>query len=120
MVNEKNYPGANVTLVGYAGTDAEYPPYDKDGERGISQFRLPIDHGYSKNGEWVKTGTTWFTVRGKTDDIGDIRKGDKVRVENARLESREFERKDKSIGQAFETDFGTITVLEEGSDNSPF
>lgn len=124
--NPNNYDGATVTLVGRAGADAEFPAYDKEGTRGLSQVRVAIGQGYKdKNtNEWKDTGTLWVTVTGRTDDIGHVRKGDKVRLDDARLEAREFERKDGSIGQAFETRFGTLTVLESkgngGSSEGPF
>lgn len=114
-INPNNYQGISATIVGYAGTDAGFPNYDKSGEKGRSQFRLPVDHGYKdkkNNDEWKKTGTTWITVTGLTSDIGDIRKGDKVRVDDAKFESREYTRKDGTTGQEFETSFGTVTVLE--------
>lgn len=124
--NPNNYDGATVTLVGRAGADSEFPAYDKEGTRGLSQVRVAIGQGYKdKNtNEWKDTGTVWYTVTGRTDDIGHVRKGDKVRLDDARLEAREFERKDGTTGQAFETRFGTLTVLEvkdNGGDSSgPF
>lgn len=124
--NLNNYEGATVTLVGRAGGDAENPAYDKAGERGIKQVRVAVGQGYKKDGEWVDTGTVWYTVSGRADDIGHVRKGDKVRLDDARLEAREFERKDGSKGQAFETRFGTLVVLESAqsdsgySDDTPF
>lgn len=121
--NPNNYEGATITLVGRAGGDAENPAYDKNGERGIKQVRVAVGQGYKKEGEWVDTGVTWYTVTGREDDIGHVRKGDKVRLDDARLETREFDRKDGSKGQAFETKFGTLTVLESknsGGDDTPF
>lgn len=124
--NPNNYDGATVTLVGRAGADAEFPAYDKEGTRGLSQVRVAIGQGYKdKNtNEWKDTGTLWVTVTGRTDDIGHVTKGSKVRLDDARLEAREFERKDGSIGQAFETRYGTLTVLESkadsGSADKPF
>lgn len=120
-INERNIPGISATIVGYAAGDAEFPKYDPQGQRGISEVRVPVNHGYKdKNtGEWKETGTTWVTVTGKTDDIGHIRKGDKIRVDDAKFESREFARKDGSIGQAFETSYGTLTVLESKGSSSP-
>lgn len=120
--NPNNYEGATITLVGRAGGDAENPAYDKNGERGIKQVRVAVGQGYKKDGEWVDTGTTWYTVTGREDDIGHVRKGDKVRLDDARLETREFDRKDGSKGQAFETKFGTLTVLESknsGGEDTP-
>lgn len=126
-VNPNNYIGVTATLVGHAGGDAEFPAYDKSGERGFSQVRLGVGQGYKdkNSGDWVDTGTAWYTVTGRTDDLGHIRKGDKVRVDEARLEVRDFTRKDNSIGQAFETRFGTMTVLESkgapaDDDSAPF
>lgn len=118
--NQNNYEGATITLVGRAGADAENPPYDKEGSRGIKQVRVAVGQGYKNKdtGEWVDTGTTWFTITGRADDIGHVRKGDKVRLDDARLETREFDRKDGSKGQAFETRFGTLTVLESKSADS--
>ena len=125
--NPNNYEGATVTLVGRAGGDAENPAYDKEGTRGIKQVRVAVGQGYKKDGEWVDTGTVWYTVTGRSEDIGHVRKGDKVRLDDARLEAREFERKDGTTGQAFETRFGNLTVLESKSgggsgyeDESPF
>lgn len=125
-INPNNYLGATITLVGYAAGDAENPLYDKEGTRGISQVRVPINQGYKKDGEWVETGTAWYTVSGKTENIGHVRKGDKIRLDDAKLEAREFTRKDGSIGQAFETSYGELTVLEPkdggsaGDDETPF
>lgn len=120
--NVHNYEGATVTLVGRAGNDAEFPAYDKEGTRGISQVRVAVGQGYKKDGEWVDTGTVWYTVTGRTEDIGHVKKGDKVRLDDARLEAREFTRKDNSTGQAFETRFGTLEVLDSasGSGDGPF
>lgn len=122
--NPQNYTGVTVTAVGRAGADAENPPYDKSGERGVQQVRVAVDQGYKNkdSGEWVSTGTLWLTVTGRTDDIGHVRKGDKVRLDDARLEAREFQRKDGSTGQAFETRFGSLTVLESksGDGSGPF
>lgn len=112
--NTNNYDGATVTIVGRAGADAENPPYDKAGERGFKQVRVAVGQGYKNKdtGEWVDQGTVWYTVTGRDSDIGHVKKGDKVRLDDARLEAREFERKDGTTGQAFETRFGVLSVLE--------
>lgn len=116
-INSNNYVGISATIVGYAAGDAEFPAFDKSGGRGISEVRVPVNHGYKDKttGEWKETGTTWVTVTGRTDDIGHIRKGDKIRVDDGKFESREFTRKDGSVGQAFQTSYGTVTVLESKS-----
>lgn len=126
-INPNNFIGATVTLVGHAGADAENPAYDKEGTRGLKQLRVAVGQGYKdKNtGEWKDTGTAWYTVTGRTEDLAHIGRGDKVRVDEARLEVREFQRKDGTTGQSFETSFGSITVLESkgsasGSESEPF
>lgn len=112
--NPSNYIGATVTLVGHAGSDPENPPYDKQGERGFQQVRIAVGQGYKDKatGEWKDTGTAWYTVTGRAEDLVGIVKGAKVRLDDARLEVREFTRKDGTTGQAFETRFGDLTVLE--------
>ena len=119
-INPNNYRGISATLVGYAAADASFPAYDKSGERGVSEVRVPIDHGYKDKStdEWKTTGTTWVTVTGRTDNIGHIQKGDLIRVDDGKFESREFTRKDGSIGQAFQTSYGTVTVLESKNGGS--
>lgn len=127
MVNPNNYPGVTATIVGTAGAAAEYPAYDKSGERGYKQVRIAVGEGYKnkQTGEWVDQGTTWYTYEAHQDgEISTVGKGDKVRIDEARLSTREFERKDGSTGQAFEARFGTLTVLESKSagvaDDTPF
>lgn len=119
-INPNNYDGATVTLVGRAAAAAEFPAYDKSGERGFSQVRIAVGQGYKdkSSGEWVDTGTVWYTVQGRTEDLSAIGKGDKVRVDEARLEAREFDRKDGTKGQAFETKFGTVSIIESKSGGS--
>lgn len=117
MINERNIPGATITLVGWAAGDAENPLYDRDGSRGIKQLRIPVREGYTKDGEFIERGTTWYTVTGKDENIGHVRKGDKIRLDDAKLEAREFTRKDGSQGQAFETSYGRLTILESKNGN---
>lgn len=112
--NPNNYVGVNIdSLVGHAAGPAEYPPYDKEGQRGFKQVRIGVGQGYKgSDGQWVDTGTAWYTHTAPEDDLGFVGKGDKVRLDDARLEAREFTRKDGTTGQAFETRFGTLTVVE--------
>lgn len=126
-INANNYTGVNAVIVGRAAAPAENPPYDKTGSRGFQQIRVAVDQGYKKDGEWVETQTLWITYTARSEDLGHVQKGDKVRLDEVKLEAREFERKDGSIGQAFEARFGTVTVLESagggstgGSEDTPF
>lgn len=122
-VNPNSYPGATVTIVGYAGGAAEWPPYDKQGEKGFKQVRIAVGEGFKnkQTGEWVDQGTTWYTHtdQAETLDALGIGKGDKVRIDEARLSAREFERKDGTTGQAFETRYGQVTVVESKSGGAP-
>ena len=124
--NPQNFEGATVTIVGRVGAAPEFPPYDKEGTRGFGQIRVAVGMGYKnkQTGEWVDQGTMWFTVTAPMDHFNGIGKGDKIRLDDARLEAREFTRKDGSTGQAFETRFGDITVLESkqgaSDDGDPF
>lgn len=116
MVNENNYIGANATVVGYAASDARPPAYDKDGERGILEVSIPVNEGYKKDGEFVQTGTTWYTITGASDYaqnvLAPIKKGDKIRVEDAKQEVREYKDKDGNAKLGISLRFGTVTVLE--------
>lgn len=120
MVNENNYIGANATVVGYAASDARPPAYDKDGSRGILEVSIPVNEGYRKDGEFVQTGTTWYTITGASDYaqnvLAPIKKGDKVRVEDAKQEVREYKDKDGNTKLGITLRFGTVTVLESKSD----
>lgn len=129
-VTTENFLGADATIVGYVSGDARYPGYDKNGERGYMQVRIPINQGYKKDGEFVRRKAAdgsdlvlWFTVEAHQDVIGGLKKGDKVRVEGAQLEAREFTRKDDSVGQEFLLTYPEITVLESADsddDEAPF
>ena len=123
MVNENNYPGAAVTLVGYAAGPAKAPAYDKDGSRGILELSIPINEGYKKDGEFVQTGTTWYTYSAAGDFaqnvIAPIGKGDKVRIEDAKQEVREYQDRDGNTKLGITLKFGSVTVLESKGAGAP-
>jgi single-stranded DNA-binding protein len=128
MSNENNYVGATVTLVGYAAGPAKTPAYDKDGGKGILELSIPVNEGYKPaGGEFVKTGTTWYTVSAAGDyaaQLSAINKGDKVRVDGAKQEVREYTDREGNKKLGISLRYGTITVLEAASggpvDESPF
>lgn len=111
--NPNNYEGVTIdNLVGRVGNDPEYPLYDKEGSRGFKEIRVAVSQGYKdRDGDWVDTGTAWFTFTAPEDELAGVGKGDKVRIEGSRLQTREFTRKDGTTGQAFDLRFGTIAVL---------
>jgi single-stranded DNA-binding protein len=123
MVNENNYLGANATVVAYAASDARPPAYDKSGERGILEVSLPVNEGYKKDGEFVKTGTSWYVYSGAGEFaenvLAGVKKGDKIRVEDAKQEVREYQDKDGNTKLGITLRYGTFTVLESGG-NEPF
>jgi hypothetical protein len=119
MTNENNYIGVSATIVGYAASDARNPAYDKEGTKGILEVAIPINEGYKKDGEFVQTGTTWYTLVAGGDaaaDLKRIRKGDKVRVDDAKQEVREYQNKDGQTEKAITLRFGKVTVLESKAD----
>lgn len=122
MVNENNYLGATVTVVGYAAGSPEYPPYDKEGKRGYKQLSVPVNEGYKKDGEFVKTGTTWYRVEKHQDDWANlgVQKGDKVRIDNAKQEVRTYKNREGVEQLGITLSYADVTVLESsgGSDDS--
>jgi single-stranded DNA-binding protein len=129
--NPNNYPGAEATVVAYAAGPARPPAYDKNGERGILEVSLPVNEGYKKDGEFVQTGTTWYTYTGAGEFaehvLANVKKGDKIRVQDAKQEVREYQDKDGNTKLGITLRFGTFTVLESKSgdgfvpdDSEPF
>lgn len=114
--NPENYIGATLTLVGWTSKEAERPAYDKDGSRGVLELSIPINEGYKKDGEFKKTGTTWYTYSAAgdyADALSAIPKGSKVRIEDAKQEVREYEANGvKKMGIGLR--FGKVIVLEAG------
>jgi single-stranded DNA-binding protein len=109
--------GVTATLVGYTAAEARNPAYDKDGSKGVKEIAIAINEGYSKDGEFVKTGTTWYTYSAAgdyADRLIDIPKGSKVRIEDAKLEVREYKDREGVAKLGHSLRFGTISVLEEG------
>lgn len=125
-INPNNYEGANITIVGRAGGEKNVHFFENG--NGIADISVAVGQGYKKDGEWVDTGTTWYRITASADHAADnwpeVGKGDKVRIDGGRLETREFDRKDGSKGQSFEVRWGEITVLESksapASDDRPF
>lgn len=117
--NKNNYSGATTTIVGYAATDARVPAYDKDGSKGVIEVPIPINEGYTKDGEFVQTGTTWYTISAAgeyAEALKAIKKGTKVRVDDAKQEVREYQDKNNVTQKAIGLRFGTLTVLSEPDD----
>lgn len=125
--NPNNYIGVNSTIVGYAASDARPPAYDKEGTRGVLQVPIAINEGYKKDGEFVQTGTTWYDVEAggdAADTLRGIRKGDKIRVDDAKQEVRSYNDREGKEKLGITLKFGTVTVLESksggSSEDTPF
>lgn len=118
--NENNYPGATLCLVGYAAGNPEYPPYDREGKRGFKQLSVAVNEGYKKDGEFVQTGTTWYRIEKHEDawaELG-VGKGDKVRLDGAKQEVREYQDKNGDSKLGITLTYGDLTVLESKSSGS--
>ena len=113
--NENNYVGASITLVGYVSNPARPPAYDKDGSKGVLELSIPINEGYKKDGEFVQTGTTWYTYSAAgeyADALKALGKGDKIRIDDAKQEVREYTDKDGAKQKGISLRYGSIKVLE--------
>jgi len=127
MANENNYLGATASIVAYAAAPARVPAYDKSGDRGILEVSLPVNEGYKKDGEFVKTGTTWYTYSGAGDFaqnvLSQVKKGDKIRVDDAKQEVREYTDREGNPKLGITLRYGDFTVLESasgGDSSGPF
>lgn len=124
-INPNNYVGAELTLVGYLSSDPRPPAYDKDGERGILEFSIPVNQGYKNRdtGEFVQTGTTWYSYTATAEFLEPygLQKGDMVRIDGAKQEVREYTAKDGTNKLGINLRYGDITVLKSaGGDEPPF
>lgn len=132
-INPQNYVGATLSLTGYVAVEPRYPAYDKNGSRGFKQIPVAINEGYKPKdgGDFVKTGTTWYDieVREEVIDDLDIRKGDKIRIDGAKQEVREYQDRDGNTKLGITLKFGDLVVLEAAnnpasesdySDDTPF
>lgn len=117
-MTENERIGVNTTLIGYTATDARTPVWDKERTSGVLEIPVAINEGYTKDGEFVKTGTTWYTISAAGDYanvLAEIPKGSKIKVANAKQEVREYQDKDGNTKIGITLRYGTITVLESGS-----
>lgn len=109
-INPNNYDGAEVTIVGRAGGE---PRETKIGTRELS---VGVSQGYKKDGEWVDTGTTWYVLSATIGHAEEhwpyVGKGDKVRFEDAKQETREWTDKDGNTRLQIKLSYGTLSVVQ--------
>lgn len=123
MINPNNFDGATVTIVGRAGSEAGHPAWDKEQTSAVREIRVAVSQGFKdkNSGEWKDTGTAWYTVSAAGEyakDLEAVGKGDKVRIDEGKLEAREFERKDGTKGQEFSITYGKLSIIESKSGNT--
>lgn len=118
MTNPSNIPGANVTIVGNAVGPATIKEFA--GGSSIAELSIAVNQGYKKDGVWVDTGTAYYVVTATADYAADnwpvVDKGDKVRLDEGKLETREFTRKDETAGIGLKVTFGTLSIVEAKAD----
>lgn len=116
--NPDNRIGASLTLVGYVAAPAKSPAYDKEGSKGILEISVPINEGYSKDGEFVQTGTTWYSYSAAGDyanALKALQKGDKIRIDDAKQEVREYTDREGNSKLGISLRYGSLTVIESKS-----
>lgn len=119
-INPNNYPGSNVTIVGFAGGETKVKEFDRGGSQ--AELQIGVGKGYKDrdSGEWVDKGTDWYTLVGSADYAADnwpyVQKGDKVRIDNARLEARPYTKNNGEAGVELTLRFGTIVVVEAANE----
>lgn len=117
-INPKNYDGASVVIVGRAGGAVEVKEFDGGGSQ--AQLSIAVGKGYKdKQDNWVDTGTDWYTLTATADwaekNWPDVAKGDKVRVDDARLEFKPYAKRDNSPGVEATLRYGSLVVVEARS-----
>jgi single-stranded DNA-binding protein len=117
-VNPKNYDGSYVSIVGRAGGPMEIKEFSNGNSQ--AQLSVAVGKGYKKDGEWIDTGTDWYTLTATQDYAEDnwpeVGKGDKVRIDDARLELKPYNTKKGEAAVEATLRFGTLVVLEAKSD----
>lgn len=109
---------ATVTIVGNVGqVQSKF-----DGT--LAEVTVAVGKGYKdKNTQsWIDTGTDWYTVIARGEWTGvllGLAPGDRVKIENAKLEHREYPKQDGTTGISYELNFGTVLVLERKADRQP-
>lgn len=108
---------ATVNVVGTVGSvQSKF-----DGKQ--TEVSIAVGKGYKDKttDQWVDKGTDWYTFITRGDwqaQVQDLalQPGDRVEVVDAKLEHREYEKRDGSPGIACDLNFGTLTVLERKAD----
>jgi single-stranded DNA-binding protein len=121
-INSKNYTGANVVIVGVAGGAPEETSFLNGGEQ--TSLSIAVSTGYKQqDGSWKDTGTNWYTLTAKSsyaqENWPNVVAGDKVRVDDARLELKAYVKKDGTPAVDARLKFGTLVIVEAKSERPP-
>lgn len=119
-INPKNYEGASVVIVGSAGGPVEVVKFPSGGSQ--AQLSIAVGKGYKKDDKWVDTGTDWYTLTATEDYAAqnwpDVQSGDKVRVDDARLELKIYKKKDGEPGIDATLRYGTLVIVSSKASRS--
>lgn len=114
--NPNNYPGAQIdSVVGNVGK-VQFPAYDKQGTKGYKEVTVAVGQGYKgQDGQWVDTQTAWYAHTDKSEAIDalGLEPGDKVRIDDAKLETRTYTKGDGSEGIGLNLRFGKLTIVQK-------
>jgi single-stranded DNA-binding protein len=117
-INSNNYTGANVVIVGNVVRPVEIKDFKNGGSQ--AELSIAVSKGYKKDGEWVDTGTDYYTLVASADYASDnwprVDKGDKVRIDESRLEFKPYLKNDGTPGVEAQLRFGTLVVVEAKAD----
>lgn len=118
-INSKNYDGASAVIVGRAGGPVEIKTFDKGASQ--AQLSVAVGKGYKNKttNEWVDQGTDWYTLTATEDYANqnwpEVNKGDKVRIDDARLELKGFVKNNGEAGVEATLRYGTLVIVEAKS-----
>ena len=118
-INPNNYDGASVVIVGRAGGPVDIKKFE--GGNSQAQLSIAVGKGYKNKttNEWVDQGTDWYNLTATEDwanqNWPNIGKGDKVRVDDARLEFKPFLKNNGEAGVEAILRYGTLVVVESKS-----
>lgn len=122
-INPNNFSGATVTIVGNAAGPYEVKEFSNGGSQ--AQLSIGVGKGYKdkSTGEWKDTGTDWYTLTAQTDYAAanwpNVEKGDKVRVDESRLELKGYPKNDGTVGVEALLKYGTLVIIEKKGNSAP-
>jgi single-stranded DNA-binding protein len=120
-INDKNYTGSNVVVVGNAAGPATVKSFNNGGSQ--AELSVAVGKGYKdKDDKWVDTGTDWYTYiaseKYADDNWPDVGKGDKVRIDEGRLDLRPYVTKNGEAAVDAQVRFGTLVIVEKAKGKS--